>query len=428
MVITTFINRSENVTSILQPRQEFRESFNFAGDDILKDIIQYHIIPALFNEFCKIQLDYCKNEIKRLFEDKIGSSQLDKKARIQFTQEFLYPIAIYVLQLIEKVNLTQLDYTKLDIKFDDVFDEYPSDATLSYLHKLIQKTQIDDNSEEIFSFKHKSISLKIKDVINTIDSQLKLYLYPLSEIVNKYGCDFLLLSGKPSCLPNIQSLFFAKPPISPNRIIPMSNYRVDSWYPFSTYNGEIGDPKATAVVGALLSTIASQGSLANFSIMESDLKPSSTIAFIGPMDINRQIKNDFLFFDGADVRKFSEPETVFNYRFASPIYFGFRQFNAERWKATPFYFIELSRSNDDARKRFMLNKPYDIKLAFSYSESDLEQSSDFEKESRLSIIEVTNMNGDPVPKPDINLQLKSLWDLGEEGGHWIDTGLFSVVI
>ena len=66
-------------------------------------------------------------------------------------------------------------------------------------------------------------------------------------------------------------MFKKRPPTELSRIISMGDYKVDNWYPFVTAANKIGDPKATAVVGALLSAI-SEGNLLNFHIKASKLK------------------------------------------------------------------------------------------------------------------------------------------------------------
>ena len=418
MVITTYLNKSENVTSILEPRQEFRESFNYAGDDILKSVIEGHVIPEIIEQFSISKKALIKSKIDKKFKDAVDVPEHEKNIRAQFTQQFLLPIALRIIQTMEIINPINLDVLPIVVDFDDLFSShYPSYDVLNYLEHIFQ-----DVDGTKFSFRSQIMTFDAKAIERTINASIGPYLNDLSEIVEKFDCDFLILSGRPSCLPNIQTMFKKRPPTELSRIIPMGDYKVDSWYPFVTPDGRIGDPKATAVVGALLSAI-SEGNLLNFHIQAARLKPASTIRFIGPMDTNRQIRNENLFFKGIDISKSKEDELSHSYKFASQIYLGFRQFSTERWKTTPFYF--LSFSSDAAKERSAKHGvPYDVKFVYTHKdELDGIEIGKFEREGILKIEEIYAADGSSIPKNDIDVQSKSLW---EEKGHWLDTGLFDL--
>jgi hypothetical protein len=114
-----------------------------------------------------------------------------------------------------------------------------------------------------------------------------------------------------------------------------------------------------------------------------------------------------------------------SFKFTAPTYIGFRQLKAERWKATPFYFVKFA--NQEAIDRSARNDlPYEIK--FSYRRrfnEDLPDGDQGENEGYLKVEEITSANGNSVPRSDIDFQLKSLWE-EEDAGHWLDTGLFEI--
>jgi len=418
MVITTYLNMSENVTSILEPRQEFRESFNFAGDDILKAVVEAHIIPELIQQFATNRKALVKSEVDKKFKDAVGVPEREKNVRSQLTQQFLLPIALKIIQTMEGINPIHMDVIPITVNLDELFESnYPNAEILSYLEDIFTKF----NQAE-FTFRSKIINFDAKSIERTINASIGPYLNDLAEIVEKFQCDFLILSGRPSCLPNIQTIFKKRPPTELSRIISMGDYKVDNWYPFVTADNRIGDPKATAVVGALLSAI-SEGNLLNFHIKASKLKPASTIRFIGPMDTNRQIRNENLFFYGSNISKSNEEEFRHIFKFASQVYIGFRQFSVERWKTTPFYF--LSFSSDAAKERSSKHGvPYSLSLIYTHKDEISEShSGNFERDGILKIEEVIAADGSSIPRGDIEIQLKSLW---EEKGHWLDTGLFDL--
>ena len=91
-------------------------------------------------------------------------------------------------------------------------------------------------------------------VSNTFDKLLK----QLSMLMSAYGCDFVLLAGKPTTLPKIREMFVKYYPVSPDRIITLNNYRVGRWYPFANDIGYFEDPKTIVAVGALISLMSSK--------------------------------------------------------------------------------------------------------------------------------------------------------------------------
>ena len=57
------------------------------------------------------------------------------------------------------------------------------------------------------------------------------------------GCDWLLLSGRPSRLRAVADMVLAKMPVPPHRIVGMHRYAVGGWYPFRDSAGRVEDPK-----------------------------------------------------------------------------------------------------------------------------------------------------------------------------------------
>ena len=138
-------------------------------------------------------------------------------------------------------------------------------------------------------------SVRLSDVAATVSSTIAPILYSLCEVVQNYGCDVLLLSGRPSCQPAVHAVVLGKSPVPPGRLVPLNTYRVGSWYPFWTPGGRIAGPKTTASVGAVLCSL-SEGNLQNFHFKADRLRPASTARFIGGMTAHGSIRNSNLFF------------------------------------------------------------------------------------------------------------------------------------
>ncbi len=423
MIVTTYLNQSAGATSTIVPKQEFREGFNVAGDDLLKAVIENHVIPSLENTLTQAGLRQAKEVLKRkLGKDVPGTTETEKNLRAQFAQQVLTPMGLKILGLSEKISLPDAQNVSMKISWEDVFGSQnpPRPAVVNIIDELFESNE----QGQSFTLSDWTCEVDMSAVIVTISSTIGPYLRDLSEVIRLWDCDYLVLSGRPSCLPAVQAAIYKNPPVQPSRIIPMSNYEVESWYPFWSADGKIEDPKTTGVVGAVLCAI-SEGNVMNFHFRTKDLKPASTIKFIGQMGKDRQIKNQNLFFDQVDLDTAKEEDMQGSFKFTAPTYIGFRQLKTERWKATPFYFVKFA--NQEAIDRSARNDlPYDIK--FSYRRrfnEDLTDDDRGENEGYLKVEEITSANGNSVPRSDIDFQLKSLWE-EEDEGHWLDTGLFEI--
>jgi hypothetical protein len=174
-------------------------------------------------------------------------------------------------------------------------------------------------------------------------------------------------------------------------------------------------------VGALLYTV-SEGNLKNFHIRTAALKPASTIKFMGPMGVDKQIKNTLLLFGGQDVSLLKDEELTCTIPFQTQTNIGFRQMEVERWKTTPFY--QLDFANQKATEKATTKGPYQITLSYirRFDDDEEEAHSQAENEGVLKIMDILDKDGGSIPKSDLVLSLKSLWD----ESHWLDTGLFEI--
>lgn len=420
MVITTFMAESAGATNILIPNQEFREGFNVAGDDILKVLIEEHLIPELTSYLGTIDPSVTRESVmRRLGRDAVDLTEKDRNLRAQFAQQILVPLAISIFSKLETLSIEELpSYSSFQVSVRTVLDQGPGvdGDVLRFINRLISKQY--GTAFDLFEWRP---TVDLASIGTSITATLSPYLLNLCEVVKLWDCDFLVLSGRPSCLPSLQAVFLKTPPIHPSRIVAMSEYAVESWYPFwTTVEGKIDDPKTTGVVGALLYTV-SAGNLKNFHIRTSFLRPASTIKYIGTMASDKQIKDKLLLFSGNDVSQIRDEEITCTLRFQTQTFIGFRQMKAERWKTTPFY--QLVFADQRAAERATHKGPYEVTISYSRrfdEEDDLVLLS--ENEGVLRVLDVIDKDGASIPKSDLVLSLKSLWD----ESHWLDTGLFEI--
>jgi len=420
MVITTYLTEPAGATNILTPHQEFREGFNVAGDDILKVVIENHLIPEFTTYLASHDPSVTREAVmRRLGRDAVDLTEKERNLRAQFAQQVLVPVAFSIFSKLEELpieDLPSISAYQIDVR--SILERglgIDSDV-LRFINRLISR--LDAPALDLMEWRP---TVDLGSVGTSITATLSPYLLNMGEVVKLWDCDFLVLSGRPSCLPSLQAVFMKSPPVQPSRIISMSEYEVESWYPFwTTLEGKIDDPKTTGVVGALLFTV-SEGNLKNFHIRTSSLKPASTIKYIGAMGGDKQIRDSFLLFEGMDVSQIRNEEITCILPFQTQTSIGFRQMKVERWKTTPFY--QLVFTDQRAAERATRKGPYQVTIAYSRrfdDEEDLDLHA--ENEGVLRVVDIVDKEGTSVPRSDLLLSLKSLWD----ESHWLDTGLFEI--
>ncbi|MDD5581304.1 MAG: virulence factor SrfB [Methylobacter sp.] len=421
LIVTTYIDESQGATAMLEPIQEFREGFNRAGDDILKAVIEHHVLKPLVQELKKLGMADAENFMtRRIGSNFAGLPERARNLRCQLAQQYAVPVGLYILKLAEQVSITDTFGTVEQIQFQDVFgaSEYPRPEVLAYIDD-----EVANNGIGGFSLAAWINHIDLGEVSVTIDSIISPMLSDLCELIAVWNCDVLLLSGRPSCLPAVKAAVLRRPPVPSSRIIAMNSYQVEGWYPFWSPGGMISDPKTTGVVGAMLCAL-SEGDLLNFHCNTSKLRPASTVKYVGEMQSTGQILNENLFFTGIDLDANASDEQNATFKFGAPMFIGFRQLPLERWKATPFYFLSFSSqaAKDRARKKGL---PYSISLLYKRAaicSSDLMEDEVYD-EGVFKIEDITAADGSNVSPDDLHLELKTLRD---EYGHWLDTGLFEI--
>lgn len=438
--ITTFELESEaGASSRMRPHLELRDGFNIAGDDILRDVIRLIVLPALGAAAEKIGVGHSDKFLATLFgRDVMDNSQENRNRRAQCTRQLLTPVALSILNAYEGMDATVGD-PGFSCTFADFFEgcaeqseqegerpalaryPRPSAAALAYVNQAVHKA----GGDAAFNVLHTSIRIVPKNIDAVIRETVGLVLANLCEVIQRYDCDMLLLTGRPSCWRAVVSTIFAKLPLPPDRIMPMNHYRVDTWYPFADVSGFITDPKTTVVVGAILCSLA-EGHLEGFSFDPSGISPTSTARFIGEMDINGQIKKPKVWFE-VDVNARDERTYTRDVTFAGPIAVGFRLLDVERWTTTRFYVLDFA--NEDVRRTSSDKLPFNVKVSLTLREMEEDTQASHggnggdgseRDEGEFRIEEITDRHGNPVKQQDIQMRLQTL-PLDE--GVWLDTGV-----
>ncbi len=457
-IATYELASGEGDTARIIPHMEFRDGFNIAGDEVLRDMVSQHIIPCLMDAFTAAGMPETRTVMGLLFgRDAIGISQDQRNLRARFVRQVAVPVATGMLALCELLyqNTTEIqeNHAPFTCKLSDFFvqpslepgqEEKEENLEDAYVPFQILRDSIDlpesffypqpqahiitaveaciynflphAAKEEGFSLMDVELRINPTAVENTIRSTLGPALAALCEMVHLHECDLLLLTGRPSAWNGIVAPVLTKLPVPVHRILPMRQYHVGNWYPFADVHGRITDPKTTVVVGAILCALA-EGHLEGFSFDVGSLQLSSTARYVGEMDINGQLRRPKVWFEvDVDSKKSVELERVVH--FGGPIPIGYRQVDADRWPATRYHLLTFS--SEEARARASGRLPYQVEVRLSVSE--IWDERDDRDEGEFTIDTIMDRDGNSVNKKDLIIRLQTL-PLDE--GYWLDTGIIS---
>jgi hypothetical protein len=437
--VTTFILDSDRgSTTRIRPAIECRDGFSIAGDDIVREIVINHVLPAIGDAAAQSGGRDGKSVLAQLFgREGMDKAQKDRNQRALFVRQVAAPLALSLLALYEEADL-MVGSGLVTFRIKDFFrhpptaakDEapsphaepdhgpkrlqhpWPNPSVIEYVEKGVERLAPGGD----FSLMEIEIRIDPRQIDRTIREAIGRPLANLCEVIQVYDCDVLLLTGRPSIWPAIISTVYAKLPTPPSRVMPMCQYRVGPWYPFADSFGHIADPKTTVVVGAILCALA-EGHLEGFSFDAASLNLKSTARFIGEMEMQTgQLKKEKVWFE-ADLDSVKEQELERKVLFGGPITVGFRQLDVERWTTTRFYVIDFA--TEDARRKASGKLPYS--LALEYRLAELEENEDAQRdEGEMEIKEIEDKNGAGVSRRDVEVRLQTL-PLDE--GYWLDTGI-----
>ena len=444
-IATYTLDNDERSAARLRPHLELRDGFNVAGDDILRSVINQHIVPAIGIAADSYGIVNVRNFLSQCFgRDVLDSSQEQRNLRSQFARQIAAPAGLAVLGVYEKADpmLGTVGQFVLGDFFSDgqgstlsgkraetmpfELAPRPNQAVIDYVEKAANKAAL-SNPDALghgFDLMGVVVPMDPQQVERTVKEVMGRILADLCEVIYLYSCDVLLLTGRPSKLHGIIAAAVARLPVPVDRIIPMCKYRVGRWYPFVDAEGNISDPKTTVSMGAILCAL-SEGHLEGFSFATQDLRLTSTARYIGEMDTYGQITRAKVWFE-IDVESNAEQEMQHEVLLNGPLFAGFRQFPIERWPTTRFYLMDFATEEDRRQAAAGGNLPYKVAMGFLLKEIDPENTSQEYDEGDLFVIDVVDSKGNQPRggKKAIDLRLQTM---ALDEGYWLDTGvLFSL--
>ena len=395
-----------NVT--LTPLQEFREGFNLAGDDALLRVVREHVVDPIRRRLRELGMgeraDYALNQL-------LGGDRGDMKAvelvrRQQFAAQIAAPIALGLLSEYEGYDALQPAPVTVR-RFADFFsaDTLPGPELLAYFNTELAKLGAKD-----FKLQEMEFEVSLADIDRTVRSVFLEMLQALGEMVNRFRCDVLILSGRTSRLSAVRSILLEACPLPPHRVISLHQFRVGQWYPFRDYRATVGDPKTTAAVGAMICLLG-DGRLHNFNFRSDRLEPRSTARHFGKLDIGSRLLKADEFYDDLDLDDPEYPLKDKSFEFRGPMALGFRQLPVDWWPASRLYMIDYA--TPDAARELSAFTPLKVTLRLTRSPVRGAAPDGF------AIDRVEDRDGRRVSNK-LRLRLQTV---SHQQGYWLDTGV-----
>jgi hypothetical protein len=411
--------------SRLKPIPLFWDSFDTAGDDMLRKLISNVLLQGKDGALEQSMLRYGWDEDKyrRELFNFVGvntpqKSFEDKIIRRDFNLQVLVPMMYRYLQL----HSDEVKYAKL--KYDDVFSKEPPskevlDAFAKYFGRELQ--------DIVWEYDYEVLS---KYIEHSMDELLR----KIATIMYAYECDIILLSGRPTSLKPIKNTFLKYFPVAPNRLIIMNKHRIGTWYSYVDEFGTVNNSKSIVPLGAMIGYLASSaGGFNNFSldlsVLGEKLKPTTEYFLVN--DTHANINESF-------ITPTKQCGTVRENSF--PIYIGCKQFDLSLYPIRPFYVLDFNEDAiiDKIKAEYedivelspeLLQKRYrDYRskiLRFSPLQFTVERDDYQDAKEKLKITEVVNSQQETLPVNDFQLCVQSLND---PDCYWLDSGIFEINI
>ena len=403
LVISDYRTEGSGNNVTIVPQSIFREGFNIAGDDILKRVIQVHIIRAIEDHFVKSGVSAPVEITKDLFgADRANQAIQIKTLRRQATTQLLAPLGLKLLSFYEAFDPKQ-NAESPTFTIGQLLEDRPTDTVLNY----VNATAVQSGAAG-FDILDVPIPIDLQAIDVTVGSgtEINRVLEALCELVYVHNCDQLLLTGRPSRLNGVIVTIKKLLPVPIDRIVEMNGFRSGTWYPFNRL-GCIDDPKTTAAVGAMLCKISEP----DFLFRSDCLHLGSTTRFIGKMTNDGLISSNDVFYSDVNLNdlEYALPDETFEFRGAMRL--GARQLKLERWRATMFYILDFY--DDESRARLQSKVP--LRVSLKRSRSGLRKG----ETERFELADVFDNEGNTISRRFLKLRLQTLSD---DTGYWLDNG------
>lgn len=418
LMISKYSYTKGDVTTIT-PDPLFYDSFYFAGDEMLNELIKKIMFFSPTSAFRKnmnnLSEENYRQKLRNFFgPDFTGQTVKDRQLRRDFNMQYSIPLMYHMLELLSQ-NLKDCK-----VRFSDVFNDCPPNNCVL------------NGFENFFGLKLKDIEWEYNNeyISEVVSKAFEPLLKKIATIMYSYSCDIVLLSGRPSSLSPIRNIFLKYYSVSPNRLILLNNYFVGHWYPFGDNTGYITNSKTIVAMGALIGYYATTlSNLDRFVIDKSklDKKLKSVINYI---EASREEQS---------IEYLITPEKASGDLMicSLPTKLSVRQLGISSYPSRKLYTIDFNthkigeRIKQKSMKDNIALSDNEVMVQIKYITDDLRlrmpfhltiERDDDDKE-KLSITSIRDKYDNDIADNNIEINIQSL---GADDGYWLDSGAFEI--
>ncbi len=389
-------------TGTLARTPQLADGARVGGNDILKVLVERHLIPALERRLVECKLLNARRFLSRILGGRSGRrAQPGDDFGRRFAAELAKPLAIGMLET----------YLGSRVLMSDVPVERTVESlvSLNASHARAVLDELDelaaDEGADTFSPHEVMVAFRERDIAAAIRRVLDPVLRNTARVVQAFDCDVVLVSGWAARLPAVMDALVEFMPSQLNRIVSMAEYRVAGWYPQRERSGTIGDSKSAAAMGALLAT----GGLAagGLELVERLPEWQAGRACVGRMNEAGLLRNDAVMFVLGDEAGDDRTPKLATLTLELPAVLGCRRIGLESWPASPLYWVDHEPADHRPRARGS------VKLTVERSPGDGAEP------DGLRLVRACDTDGNNLPLADMAFRVQTL---ATPGGHWLDTG------
>ena len=213
----------------------FKDSTTIAGDRLAKDIIERVLLPKLGEPFSANADD--RETFEQFFLRQV-KRESDRQQRLVCTRAVLIPIALQILRSVSRGDK------------EIVLDLTQSGAAMKQIDVLNALGWKEGLNRDLINPAEK-LEIDIVKVDRVITEWFTHIAENHARYVGLFDCDLVILTGKPSELPQAKKILAEKLPVDPARIITAKGYFAGDWLPISE-DGVIEDAKLVTALGTVV--------------------------------------------------------------------------------------------------------------------------------------------------------------------------------
>ncbi|HRD77665.1 MAG TPA: virulence factor SrfB, partial [Hyphomicrobiaceae bacterium] len=251
----TIVTYAASNDGAITPTLTIAEACRIGGDAIVEAVVARFILPTIERALARAGLARPRDFLAETFgtsaRGAYAPADEQTQLRQRFVKRFAVPVAQALMSRYESLGTDQ-DTDQYSVRLGDL---------MGHAHGVNASvvTAFDARAKQAgaVGFLLGDIELEIlrSDVSTAVREVLRPMIATVTPVVRSFDCDLLLLSGWSTRLGDVMAMLLDQLPLRPDRIVPIHEYRVGSWYPFRSPSRRVDDPKSAVVMGALLGSL-----------------------------------------------------------------------------------------------------------------------------------------------------------------------------